>query len=303
MKDIVAQIMAVKQQNIKRYPCHSNRASSIGYYVPMLGGCLRKGVYDRTRWQDKEMHDARVQLIFDEGNMQEKQVLKDLAEADITIVEQQTAFSWKEYQITGTVDGKYIEDGVAYPFEIKSMSPMIFDTVFNFEDFKKKPWTRAYMAQITLYMLLQGIDKGIFLLKNKSNGQLKQITVDLDYELGEACLKACEEVNTHVKNETLPERIQNITICKDCGYKTICCPEIQFGLPLKINDDPMFEQRVDKYLSLKEVSKECDNVYEIIREESKAQSEKVELNILVGKYHLTGKPDSRGAFRLSIETV
>lgn len=303
MKNLVEIIMAEKAKNIKRYPCNSNRASSVGYYVPMLGGCLRKGVYDRTRWQEKEMHDARVQLIFDEGHAQEKQVLKDLAEADIPIVEQQTAFSWPEHQITGTVDGKYIEDGVAYPFEIKSMSPMIFDTVNTFDDFKKKPWTRAYMGQITLYMLLQGIDKAIFMLKNKSNGQLKQITVDLDYDLGEACIKACEQINKHVAEKTLPDKIKDITICKDCGYKLICCPEIQFGVPLKISDDPMFEERVEKYLSMKPVEKECKAIYEIVKEEAKAQAVGGELNLVVGKYHLTGKNDTRGAFRFDIETI
>ena len=194
MRNLIQPILDLKATKIKRWPCYSNRASETGYAVPMLEGCLRRGVYARTNWQDRELIDAKTQLIFDEGNNQERQVLRDLSEAGIEIVEQQSAWEWKEYEISGHIDGSWIEDNIAYPVEIKSMHPAIFDAVFTFEDMKKKPWTRAYMAQITLYMLHKNIDKGIFILKNKSNGDLRQITVDLDYELGEAILKTAEEI-------------------------------------------------------------------------------------------------------------
>jgi len=303
MKNLVEAVLAEKAKKIKRYPCNSNRASGLGYAVELLGGCLRRGVLERTRWAEKELHDARMQLIFDEGHNQETVVLRDLAEAGIEIIGQQTPYEWKDLQITGSIDGKYVEDGVAYPVEIKSMNPMIFDAVHTFEDFKKKPWTRSYMAQITLYMLLQGVDKGIFILKNKSNGMLKQITVDLDYELGEACLKAAEAINCYVKAGTVPEVIKDIQVCKDCPYKLICCPAIQFGEPLKISDDPIFEERLDKYFLIKPIEKESKDLYEIIRDRAKAQAAGGELNLLQGKYRLTGKPDAKGAFRLTIDKL
>jgi CRISPR/Cas system-associated exonuclease Cas4 (RecB family) len=303
MRDLIAPILDLKSKKIKRTPCNSNRASELGYAVEMLGGCLRRGVYARTKWQEKELHDVRVQMIFDEGNLQERTVLKDLAEAGVDIIEQQSAWYWQIYGITGHIDGVYCEDGVAYPVEIKSMNPNIFDTIKSYDDFKKKPWTRVYMAQITLYMLSKNIDKGIFILKNKSSGELKQITVDLDYDLGEACIATAEKINQHVLDGSLPDKIKDIQVCKMCPYKLICCPEISFGAELKIKDDPMFEERLKKYLSLKEVKSECEDVYEIIRDEAKAQAEDGSLNIIVGNFVLTGEKDSRGAFRLKIETV
>ena len=303
MKNLVEAILNIKAKKITRTPCNSNRASSIGYFCPELEGCLRRGVYERTRWQEKELHDAKRQLVYDEGNQQERVVLRDLAEAEIDIIEQQTAFEWKEKQITGHLDGKYVEDGVAYPVEIKSMSPFIFDTVFTFEDFKKKPWTRAYMAQITLYMMLQGIDKGIFILKNKSTGELRQITVDLDYDLGEACIKTAETINGHVLDGTLPDRIPDIQVCKDCPYKMICLPDVNFGEELKIVDDPIFEQRIDSYLKLKPTADDCGKLYETIKAESKAQAGTGDLNIICGKYRIVGKRDARGALRLSIDNL
>ena len=301
MKNLVEAVLAEKAKKIKRTPCHSNRASGIGYAVELLGGCLRRGVYERTRWQEKELHDARVQLIFDEGHNQERVVLSDLAAAGIDIIEQQSAFDWPEYQITGHLDGVYVEDGVAYPVEIKSMSPHIFVAVNSFEDFKKKPWTRGYMAQIQLYMLSKNIDKGIFILKNKSTGELKQITVDLDYDLAEVCLKTAEQINSHIKARTMPDKIKDVLVCKDCPYKLLCCPEISFGEPLRIKDDPLFTERLNRYYTLKEAAEDCDAVYEVIRGEAKAEAGDGELNILAGNYRLTGKKDSKGAFRLKIE--
>ena len=303
MKDLITPILEMKSKSIKRMPCYVNRASSLGYAVPILDGCVRRGMYERTHWEQKELHDVNVQLIFDEGNQQEKSVLRDLAEAEINIIEQQTAFEWKEYQISGHVDGKYVEEGIAYPIEIKSMHPAIFDSVYVLEDFKKKPWTKAYLAQITIYMLLQGIDKGIFILKNKSNGALKQITVDLDYNLGEACLRTAEIINYAVKTNTFPDRITNRETCKECPFKLVCLPEINFGVPLKLKDDPEYEKKIDRYLSIKESAKEADALWELIRGEAKAQAENGELNIIIGKYNITGKTSVKWSFTTKVEAI
>jgi CRISPR/Cas system-associated exonuclease Cas4 (RecB family) len=228
--------------------------------------------------------------------------LRDLADAGIDIIEQQGAWEWKEYQITGHIDGTYVEDGVAVPVEIKSMHPAIYDTVFCFDDFKKKPWTRVYMAQIVLYMLSKNIDKGIFILKNKSTGELKQLTVDLDYELGEAILKAAETINTHIANETLPDKIPDREVCKKCPFKLVCLPEINFGVELKIQDNPAFESKVDRYLSIKETQKEAGDLWDEIRNYGKATAENGELNIICGKYKIVGTTNGRG-FSMKIDKI
>jgi CRISPR/Cas system-associated exonuclease Cas4 (RecB family) len=302
MKNLVEAILTKKAEKIQRYPCLSNRASSVGYFVPMLGGCLRRGVYERTSWQEKELHDAKTQLVFDEGNLQERAILRDLADAGIDIIEQQTPFEWKEHQITGHVDGKYVEDGIAFPIEVKSMSPFIFDTVYTIEDFRKKPWTRAYLAQITLYMLMQNVDKAIFILKNKSSGELRQITVDLDYELGEACISACEAINGHIAGSTLPDRISDLVTCRECPFKMVCLPGTDFGQELKIKDDPEFEKKIDRYLDLKPDELECGKIWDGIKAQAKAEVGSAGvLNIMVGKYLLTGKIDAKGTLRIKID--
>jgi len=303
MINIVEAVEKNVQTRIKRIPCKSNRASSVGHYVPELNGCLRRGALERTRWQEKELPDTRLQMIYDEGNREEKAVLRMLEDAGITVIEQQSVGEWEKYNITWHLDGVIVDDGVAVPIEIKSMAPHIYDMIKCLDDFNKKPWTRAYLAQIQIYLLGKNVDHGIFILKNKSTGAIKTVDVKLDYALAESCIKACETINTHVKAGTLPERIKDVEVCKDCPMKTVCAPGMNFGTEMKIADDPEFEHRIDKYLSMKSDAKECDDIYEVIRNRVVATAKGQSLKILIGKYKIEGKPDSRGTFRFAIESV
>jgi len=272
--------------------------------MPELNGCIRRGVYEITNWEDKELHDPKVQLIFDEGKNQEKQVLSDMAEAGIEVIEQQSQFTWKEYNISGHIDGVILEDGVAIPIEIKSMHPNIYTQVNSFEDLKKKPWLQSYMAQITIYMLMKNIDKAVFIFKNKSTGELKTVDVKLDYALGEACLKTAEEIKNHIEKNTVPKKTNDREVCKKCPFNRICLPNLSFGEPLKLSDDPVFEKKIDDYLENKGIAEKTKNLLELIRSEAQSEAGKSgQLNMIIGKYHLNGKKDTRGTFRLKIERV
>ena len=302
MIDIVAAVHKNVQSRIKRIPCKSNRASSVGYYVPMLEGCLRRGVLERTHWQEKELPDIRLQMIFDEGNREERTVLRMLDDAGVTVIEQQSVGEWEKYNITYHLDGVVVDDdGTAVPIEIKSMAPHIFDAVNCLEDFHKKPWTRSYLAQIQLYLLGKNVERGLFILKNKSTGAIKVIEVKLDYELAEACVKVCEIINANIAAGTLPDRIKDVEKCRMCSMKTTCAPGINFGVEITIGDDPGFEGRVREYLSLKPDSKRCDDVYEVIKDRVKATAKGGPIKMIVGPYMIEGKPDAKGAMRFTID--
>ena len=303
MIDIVAAIEKSIKDKIKRIPCKSNRASSVGYYVPQLGGCLRRGVLERTKWMEKDLPDVRLQMIFEEGHREEKAVMRMLADAGIDVIEQQSCGEWEKYEITYHLDGIVVDDGVAVPIEIKSMNPFIYDAIHCLEDFRKKPWTTAYLAQIQLYLLGKNVDRGLFILKNKSSGGIKVIEVKLDYELAEACIKACEIINAHVKAGTLPERITDVEVCKNCSMKTVCAPGMNFGVELTIADDPGFQKRLDEVVDLKPFQEQYKKVYDVVSDRVKATAHGGPIKLMVGPYEITGKPDSRGAFRFNIEKL
>jgi hypothetical protein len=314
--DIVSAVAAVKEKKIKRFQTTNPRASGIGYAVEMLDGCMRRGVYDITHWQEKKLHDVRGQFIFDEGDHQEKIVLADLAEAGIKVVNQQEPFQIMDKRggrknkvlMTGTLEGRIVTGEAAgrstetLTFEIKSMNPNIFNVINSFEDFKKKPWTHAYMAQGMSYMLSEGEEKMIFILKDKSNGTLKQIEVPLDYELAEAVLKTAEEINDHVEADTLPNRRSDIDKCKFCPHREYCIPDVNFDVGPAVADDPDLENKIDEYMELVDSKKRADELYKkSISPKMKVSANGGDLNVTLGKYRLTGKTDAKGTFRPKIK--
>jgi len=201
---IVEKVLEAKARKIKQWPVNSNRASELGHE------CLKYLVLNRTRWEEKTLHNAKLQMIFDMGKMVEESVMQDLREAGFVIVEQQRPFSWAKYQITGSIDCKIAIDGKTYPTEIKSAAPFSFNSINSIEDMKRHKWhyMRKYPAQLTLYLLMDGKDRGLFIFKNKSTGELKEIFLDLDYDFAESLIKKAEAINKHVAEGTLPEPME-----------------------------------------------------------------------------------------------
>jgi len=277
---IVEKIIESKRQKIKQYPVNSNRASDLGH------PCIRYHVFNRTRWEERALHDVGLQFVFDMGNEIEDIVLKELAAAGVKVIEQQRSFSWPEYQITGHVDGKIVTDDGVYPMEIKSCSPYVFKTINTIEDLKhgKYLYLRKYPVQLTLYLLMDNKDRGVFIFKDKTSGQIKEVWMDLDYALGEAALKRAEAVNAHVAAGTMPECMEyDEQICGDCPYVHLCLPEV-VGKEVVIMDRTDIAEWLDRMAELKPLHKEYDD----LDAQVKKAVEGVE-KAIVGKWFVSGK--------------
>jgi len=243
---IVEKVLEAKARNIKQWPVRSNRASELGHE------CLRYLVLNRTRWQEKALHDVRLQMIFDMGRVMEEAVYQDLREAGIVIVEQQRPFEWREYQITGKIDCKLAINGDVYPCEVKSASAYSFDSIETVKDMlgHKWPYMRRYPAQLTLYLLMDGKDKGLFLFKNKSTGALKELWLDLDYEFAESLVKKAEAINRHIAEGTLPDCIDyREDTCAECSYQHICMPD-RIGTEVEVVDNDELLELIERYFAL-----------------------------------------------------
>jgi len=279
MIDIVSIVMKSKKKKIQQWPVRSNRASTLGH------PCERYLVYERTRWAEKKLHDVITQFIFDEGAIHESAVIKELEEAGLKIIEQQRPFEWKKYQITGHIDGKIIDGSTVIPFEVKSMSDWTWKSISSIEDMKnsKFHWIRQYLAQINLYLIMDDKEEGMFILKNKQNGLLKQIEVKLDYEYTESLIKKAERINLHIENQTLPDRISSeFGICEDCGYMHICLPSIEHKGT--IIDDPEIEIKLERRAKLKEFVDEYNELDKEIKEKFKEVPE-----LIIGNWKIIGK--------------
>lgn len=262
---ITDKIDNIKRAKIRQTPVNSNRASQIGH------PCERYLVYERTRWNEKILHGVDLQYIFDMGSAIERVVLTELDEAGILVIQQQRDFSDPRYQITGSIDGLIKIDNEIYPLEIKSCSPFIFDSLHTGEDLAKSkyPHIRAYRAQLTIYMFLSNLTKGVILFKNKVSGRLKEIWLELDYDYTEVLLKKVESVNRHCADGTLPLRIEyDERICGECGYRHICVPPVnRAGMEFK--NDIELENLLNRYFELKPIVDEYNEIDEQLKERLK----------------------------------
>lgn len=250
--DIVAPLYEHAAKGIRKFPCHVNRASALG------GDCERQLVYMRTHWQDRQMHDVHLELIFREGNLHEEAVLRALGEAGVTVIEQQTTLEWREYRITGHVDGVVVQDGRAVPLEIKSMSDHIWSSiakrgpgVYEWSEvsgaFQAKPWLRKYLGQLSIYMLCKDVDRGILLLKNKSTGAMAQVNVELDYEYAESLIQRAERINRHIDQGTLPDRIAwRPDVCGRCPWLHLCLPDRVGHDPIEFLEDETIVELIEE---------------------------------------------------------
>lgn len=278
---LIERIIERKKEKIRLWPSHTNRASEFGH------PCIRYLVFKRTRWQEAQPHDVRLQMIFDEGHLQEQAVLRDLQDAGWQIIEQQRDYHWEKYQITAHLDGKLLHLDHSYPLEIKSMSPFVFQAVNSYEDLKENkryPHLRRYPAQMQLYLLLSDSEEGVLLLKNKATGELKELWVKLDMAFAEELVLKAETVNQYVERGETPPPIQwDEKLCGSCPFGHICLPEAKRDA-LEITDDPEIEAKLDRRAELDTAASE----YDAIDKELKRLFRDKE-KIVVGQWLVTGR--------------
>lgn len=172
-KQIKEKIISSKSNQI---PCNSCWASEVGH------DCERYLVYQQCDWEKAKPVTDDLLLVFNEGNIQEDNLLLDLQKAGIKVKDLQISVRIAEANISGKLDC-VIEavDSEGKPFnapvEIKSMSDVVFNAVNTVADFQKFAWTRKYYSQMQVYLKndLWTLPFGYFLAKNKSTGAIKLI--------------------------------------------------------------------------------------------------------------------------------
>ena len=288
---LIEKIYEDKAKKIRVTPCHTNRASEAGH------PCMRYLVLRRVKWQDMPLHDVRLQLIFDEGNNQERIVLRDLEDAGVRLIDQQRDYEWRQFQLTAHLDAKAVlSETEAAPIECKSMSDPIFRQITTLEDLLRsdKPWLKKYPAQIQLYLLLSNAERGFLILKNKSTGELKEIEVRLDLEYAEGILKKLEQINGHVAAGTIPPAMPyDEDICDRCPFfQTTCLVEVK-RTALVLSEDAELAKDLDRREELKPLVDEYDKLDKAVKKKLTGQEK-----VSCGNYLILGKKVQRKGYEV-----
>lgn len=268
------------QEKCKVYPQNNLRCSSIGH------PCSRYVYLCITNFQDRTPPDVGLQAIFGLGNTLETHVIEKIKEAGFEVITPTDhSFRIDPQNITGREDLRIKdENGELIPVEVKSISPFEFDKLNCFDDFvnNKKPFIRAYAAQIQLYMYQFAKPYGFFALINKLTGEIKFIRIDLDYDYCEKVLQKAEYINKCLAEKTMPEACDEIGFCDHCDLQHIC------GQVKRIPADVELDDELENLINRKEELKAAKAEYEAVDKEIKARVGERE-KVITGTYLIERK--------------
>ncbi len=282
------------QEKCVIYPQNNLRCSSVGHPCPRyVYLCI-------TNFNDRTPPDVGLQAIFGLGNTLETHVIEKIKEAGFEVITPtERSFRIMPQNITGREDLriKDPETGELYPVEVKSISPFEFDKLNCFDGFvrHKKPFIRAYAAQIQLYLYKYEKPFGFFALINKLTGEIKFIKVDLDYDYCEKVLQKAEYINDCLSKQTPPDACEEIGLCDNCDLQHIC------GQVKRIPADVELDDELENLINRKEELKAAKAEYEAIDKEIKERVGERE-KIITGTYLIERKSFVKAEYTVPAST-
>ena len=292
-EQINAKLLKAKADKIAIYPCRNLRASNLGH------PCERYLYLLIKNWQDQKPHDVGLQNIFDLGNTLEEHTINNIKEAGFEVLTP-TCRSWQIEKplITGREDIRIKdENGELLPVEIKGISPFEFEKLNTIDDFKnsKKAYIKGYPAQLQIYMLHFGKEKGFFALTNKLTGETKFIEMAFDYDYAENLLQKAERIYRALETETPPEACDDISHCENCSLAHIC------GSCRRVPADIDIDEELDALINRKKELAAAKKEYETVDAEIKAKVGERE-KVITGEYLIERKSFVKNSFTVPEST-
>ena len=292
-EQINAKLLKAKADKIAIYPCRNLRASNLGH------PCERYLYLLIKNWQDQKPHDVGLQNIFDLGNTLEEHTINNIKEAGFEVLTP-TCRSWQIEKplITGREDIRIKdENGELLPVEIKGISPFEFEKLNTIDDFlnSKKAYIKGYPAQLQIYMLHFGKEKGFFALTNKLTGETKFIEMAFDYDYAESLLQKAERIYKALETETPPEACDDISHCENCSLAHIC------GSCRRVPTDIDLDEELDALINRKAELAAAKKEYETVDNEIKARVGERE-KVITGEYLIERKSFVKKAFTVPEST-
>jgi hypothetical protein len=253
-----------KESRIKSWGARSNAASQLGWK------CDRYLYLRRKRGQEIPAHDVILQSVFDEGYLHEKAVKRELSDLGFEVLEAEREFRDEIREITCRIDGAFKEGPhrgeTITVAELKSMSGNIFDRIHSIDDFIRSnaPYHRTYPAQLAMGMYFTEADAGVWILKNKTTGEIKCIDFprgDLYQEILEDAIERAERITCYMNNKAItndnledfiPEAEHGF-LCVKCPFRGWACfPDIVDDAEVEILDDAGLEKALSDHADLQD---------------------------------------------------
>ena len=292
MINIVKALDEKTEKNIKSLERTRNHAHDAGW----VDDCKRHLVLLRTQPDKLELHGLEMQRIFDEGKRQEVIIAQELTEAGFKLKRPEPrGFVWEELELEGEIEYLVSEDDKSwFPIDFKTCSSYMYNEISRYKEggellSSKHLWIRHYPAQNYLYTIRYKFDQGILFFKEKDKAQKHQVNCPLEMQYIDRVIDGLEEVNKHVKKDTLPEPVR-VDACSRCGFMTtVCFPDSdEAKKKIRVYDDAEPEIKLEKRQALidagiKDKTKEFETLDKEIKGEFKSE-EFVDQELLIGDH-------------------
>lgn len=211
------------------------RASEAGHL------CARYQYHAMKDWQLRPSPDERLAHIFSLGIALEGYVSDLLAESGVRLKKQQMTLGDKDLGVVGRIDGTIDINGYEAPVEIKSVNQYDWESIGSWKDMvsEDKPFLMRWSLQLPLYLYLSNREFGVYVLLNKSTGQLKLVPVwlteayDLLMEYNDVLSKAKAAL---ADGSPPPPEPRTRAMCSWCWAKQVAlCPGVEELQPLEVD--------------------------------------------------------------------
>ncbi|CAB4154604.1 hypothetical protein UFOVP653_14 [uncultured Caudovirales phage] len=219
-------VTAIYEAYEKRYGAELSRtylgASIIGK------DCARALWYD-FRWASKPAFDGRMYRLFQTGHLEEPRFVSDLRAVGVEVYDvdpatgKQFGFQGHGGHMRGHMDGcaRYVPDGGRkwHVVEFKTHSEKSFKELTKKGVQESKP---QHYAQMQWYMGKSGMERGLYLAKNKNSDELYAERIRFDRVYYERLQAKAAVV---IFSGSPPDRISEdpkFFLCNWCDHKAVC---------------------------------------------------------------------------------
>lgn len=294
LEELFAEITAARERALLReqgpWPKSQPTASDLSL-------CAREQALAILHWQDRPGFPIETLARFEIGKDAEAPIERRLADYGFRVQEQQRAFELKGRNglviLRGTIDGKIKWQGKLYPFDTKTVDPLIYPRLRTLEDLKAHPFFQKWPRQIMTYEYLDNDETGFLLLQNL-RGPWRLIEVPMDYEEMETILQRAEAAVDAVmairrdgesEADALPDFTTDVQACNRCWARgRVCFPPGVGADGLRVLDDDELEAKLRRREELAASAAE----YGALDAEIKAVVRGKD-GLLVGDFLVTGK--------------
>jgi hypothetical protein len=274
---------------VKVSPWTTTRASGIG------DPCERRIFYRRTEGVREKPYDPDLQAIFDLGNHLEVYVVRKIEAMGFDVVQRGKDWADPDLEITGHVDALVSREGWprAVPTEIKGLNPFTAGTIERIEDIRDHAsfWVRKYYDQLQTYLDFEKKPLGLFALLDKSAGQIRFIDCPRD-DARIAALKAkAARIRDAVRARAVPDRTSATGECERCGFRHLCCPDIDYGDGPVVLDNPELADLLSRRAAIEATGREFARLDKKVKELLPDAP-----TVLVGDFEVTARKQDRASY-------